>query len=398
MVSSKLIIRDFGPIRHIEVEFRKLTLFIGPQGSGKSTIAKLFSMFVWLEKRLLRGLLDKEELKKDSRFQYDFCGYHRLSSYFQKSTFIKFRGQAYVFIFEGGQLKISETARHNNIEVYKVMYVPSERNLLSVVDDFSAMKALPKSLLTFKEEFVMASRRFAKGFKLPINDSCFYYDKSTSTSWLRGETFRIKLADASSGFQAATPLLLVSGYLTGMVMDSNKGDKGGLNDDELEKLKKKVKIILDNKTLLPELREAALSVLSSQFKYSGFVNIVEEPEENLFPASQQRVLYELMRCCNSLDSNQLILTTHSPFMINYLTIAVKAHELMTKGVKRMDIEKIIDPDVGINIKDIAVFQLKDGEGKRLEESYGLPSDGNYLNSALEEANEMFAELEDLEFS
>ena len=42
---EKLIVKNFGAIRNIEVELKNLTVFIGETGTGKSTIAKLVSIF-----------------------------------------------------------------------------------------------------------------------------------------------------------------------------------------------------------------------------------------------------------------------------------------------------------------------------------------------------------------
>lgn len=57
----KIRIHNFGPIKKgfIEdegwIEIKKVTLFIGNQGTGKSSIAKLISTFIWIEKALTRG-------------------------------------------------------------------------------------------------------------------------------------------------------------------------------------------------------------------------------------------------------------------------------------------------------------------------------------------------------
>lgn len=36
-------------------EVKRVTIFIGDQGTGKITVAKLFSTFSWLEKAIYRG-------------------------------------------------------------------------------------------------------------------------------------------------------------------------------------------------------------------------------------------------------------------------------------------------------------------------------------------------------
>lgn len=60
---SKIKIKNFWPIINGYknnddsdfIDINKVTVFIDPQGSGKSTIAKLVSCFTWLEKSLVKG-------------------------------------------------------------------------------------------------------------------------------------------------------------------------------------------------------------------------------------------------------------------------------------------------------------------------------------------------------
>lgn len=46
-------IRNIGPIKEAEFRLNKVNIFIGPQSSGKSTIAKLVSFCQWLEKYIV---------------------------------------------------------------------------------------------------------------------------------------------------------------------------------------------------------------------------------------------------------------------------------------------------------------------------------------------------------
>jgi predicted ATPase len=57
----RLFLKNFGPIgpglsdNGGWIDFKRVTVFIGNQGAGKSTVAKLFSAFSWMEKALVRG-------------------------------------------------------------------------------------------------------------------------------------------------------------------------------------------------------------------------------------------------------------------------------------------------------------------------------------------------------
>ena len=51
---AKIKIQNFGSLKDNNswIDLGKVTIFIGNQGSGKSTIAKLISTFTWVEKAL----------------------------------------------------------------------------------------------------------------------------------------------------------------------------------------------------------------------------------------------------------------------------------------------------------------------------------------------------------
>ncbi|MCD8164786.1 MAG: AAA family ATPase, partial [Bacteroides sp.] len=86
---SRIKIRNFGPIKNGLTEnggwmdIKKVTTFIGNQGSGKSTIAKVISTLLWIEKVLTRGDFKEKEFSA-SKFRNKYCGYHRIANYFIK--------------------------------------------------------------------------------------------------------------------------------------------------------------------------------------------------------------------------------------------------------------------------------------------------------------------------
>lgn len=120
-------------------------MFIGNQGSGKSTVAKLISTFSWMEKVLTRGDYKEKEFTA-SRFRNKYCGYHRITSYFKKDqTEIYYQGDAYQFAYTlKGEFQISKVV--NGMNVYslpQIMYVPAERNFISLVNKPNLIKDLP---------------------------------------------------------------------------------------------------------------------------------------------------------------------------------------------------------------------------------------------------------------
>ena len=44
-MNEQLVVKNFGPIKDATVDFKRVTVFIGPTGGGKSTLAKLAAVF-----------------------------------------------------------------------------------------------------------------------------------------------------------------------------------------------------------------------------------------------------------------------------------------------------------------------------------------------------------------
>lgn len=128
-----------------------------------------------------------------------------------------------------------------------------------------------------------------------------------------------------------------------------------------------------------------------------FINIVEEPELNLFPNSQEKILYDLLRCFNKSVGSQLVITTHSPYLLSYLTICAKAMELKNKSVPEDEIARIVPIASLVDGRDISIYETSaDGSIKKITPYENLPSDSNILNELMEKTNESFVQLLELE--
>ena len=127
-MTIRLIIKDFGPISSADVEIGKFTVVIGTQGTGKSSLAKLFSMFSWLEKSLVRHNITESQITRGKFANKKFCEFHRISSYFHEGTYLKYQGKHYTFEYKDQKMELSFT---NGVDftVPKIEYIPAERNI-----------------------------------------------------------------------------------------------------------------------------------------------------------------------------------------------------------------------------------------------------------------------------
>lgn len=416
---SRIRIKNFGPIKEGNLEnngwidIQKVTVFIGNQGSGKSTIAKLISSFTWMEKALVRGVGDynKKWFERKNRLRNFFLDYHNINSYLSDNqSVIEYEGEAYIIKYENEFLTVT-SKESNKYPLPQIMYVPAERNFIAYVKTPKELRLSSPSLQEFITEFEKAKADIKNFVSLPINNADLEYDRLNDTLNLRGRGYKIMLSEASSGFQSLVPLYIVSDYLARSVKNRSTQDETinneSMSSEERKRFSDEVKEILSNNSFTNEQRRLALSALSSKFNKTAFINIVEEPEQNLFPSSQWQVLKSLLRFNNMNMSNKLVITTHSPYLINYLTLAVKAGALMnsikdkeTYQTTGLAIAEIVPQDSIIQLGDLMVYELNENDGtiKKLQNYKGMPSDENYLNRGIAESNELFAQLLDIQQS
>lgn len=403
---NRIKIRNFGPIGDGFIDndgwinINKVTVFIGNQGSGKSTVAKLISTLSWIEKDLFRSDGSTLRFRKQERIFKKYLEYHRIDSYLKKNTEIQYEGKAYRINYSPGKpLDIQKMEEEYTLP--KITYFPAERNFVSSVKKSRSGQKLTlwsQSLQEFKETFQEAKEDFKEKetFHLPISNVELEYNKLNDVLYVKGPDYKIQLADSASGFQSFVPLFVVANYVSKLLEKEQEMD-----EQQRETFKKESAKILADKTYTEEQKRILLSNLAAQFNIKRTLNIIEEPEQNLFPTSQQGMLNKLLEYNNKVKDNQLIITTHSPYIIGYMTLAVKAMELYKKAKKeevRTQINKIVPQKSAISHDDLVIYELdeKDGSIHKLDTYKGIPSSKNYLNSELSEKNELYAQLLDIE--
>ena len=317
---KRIKIHNLGPITDADIELKEYNFFIGGQGTGKSTLAKILSIVC--DYNLYFHLLGKVQTRSWGEFLNDYG----IQDYMKEDSTVEY-SETGMFFDEGKKkeyllslsvqhhdLKLEMTCDGEKLTDNKMMYilacivairtqrqnvqwegedssekretfitealkaslyVPAERIMyasftkllpaLNLVQD-----AISKNLLYFSVEYNNA-KSVLERYRIPMLGVDFVHDKDDDYIVMEnGE--RLQLKAASSGIQSAVPLLLTLEYAT---------DK--------------------------------------KYYYSY---AVEEPECNLYPNNQIRLLDLILDLFKRVHSC-LTITTHSPYIINYLNVLIR---------------------------------------------------------------------------
>lgn len=419
---SRIKIKNFGPIREGYTEnegwmnINKVTVFTGDQGSGKSTVAKLISLFFWIEKNIVRNTISADQLNVN--IFKNLCNQQEIFEYFSEDTFISFEGDAFNFIYDNktSSLKVTANDGCENYILPKIQYVSAARNLLTILYNISGQiidkynnivdlsSNIPFMVRVLNIEYRKALEVFAKnGFSLPINDTNVYYQNHNTYITTKGK--RISMSAASSGIQSITPLLIVSHYLMNEVrndiyekvqtLDNNlkKKIENDFAKENASLLEKFTQVCLFGKGILKNIEdEILLDEKLKKYIPSSFINIVEEPEQNLFPISQQKVINTLLEYNNAKRENKLIISTHSPYILSTLNNSILAEDVFNKTGKEIN-------DYGqrkrVDFTDVSAFKFSDGKIFNIKDEETRLINADEIDSCSEKINSDFDELLDL---
>lgn len=362
---SRIKIKNFGPIQDGFLEnegwmdVKKVTVLIGDQGTGKSTVAKLISIFSWIEKDLFRSNGSTLRYRKQERNFNSLLEYHRIKDYLKEDTVILYEGDVYKIGYQRGQNLDIQKINSNAYSLPKITYYPAERNFVSSVrqtknSNKQSFKLWSESLQEFKEIFQESKENFRERetLNLPIGNAVLEYNKLNDILYVKGVDYKIQLADSASGFQSFVPLFVVANYVSEL---PEKGKE--MDEQQRETFKKESVEILNDKTYTEEQKRILLSNLAAQFNVKRTLNIVEEPEQNLFPNSQQKLINSLIEYNNSTDGNRLIISTHSPYILSSLNNSILAEEVFEKTGKSID---AYGKENRVAFADVSAYQLDNG--------------------------------------
>lgn len=379
MENRRLIIKNVGPISFVEIELNKVNVFIGEQGSGKSTIAKLISYCTWVEKKIALDYAT-DYFENENVFIDSLTTFHKLDGYFNENSFFRFESEILEFEYYHNigkpEIKIKDI---NLYKRKKISYIPSERNIVASIPNWFEVKLPDNNIRSFMSDWENARKTHTKENPLEVLNFGFnyHYDESTKgdiITYNNGEKFA--LTNVASGFQSIVPLMVVIEYATKWIYnnsanksindisDSNNIIYKVWNSDKklvsllLEQKSEGIKTddLLNNKEINARMNFLFDYITSNFLKTNSTHLIIEEPEQNLFPRTQRDLLYSLIgNVVNNEKDICLTLTTHSPYILYALNNCLMGG--LVKDIVNEKDKEIASSNSWIDPKLVSIWQI-----------------------------------------
>jgi predicted ATPase len=418
-----LQIENFLGLKIPSMEISRITIFIGPQASGKSVCAKLIYFFRSIGKEVYESMEAKEtKYDLDNKLAYRFEEYFPPASIGTNSFSIHYTNEnvemtvskteskqsriklnyssEFVKKLNRGKIFIKKTEEKSidpeKYDEFEMRYDRREHLYELIKSDF------PNTIL-YQQLFIPAGRSFFANLQSGIftflsnsnaldpflRDFGSYYESIKSRAHLKRNT-PIKLKSTFDQIEKLTTTVLRGKYMR----EKNK-DFIQLNDGR--------KINLANCSS-GQQEALPLSMILSSIPLAryigGGINVyIEEPEAHLFPVAQKQVV-DLLGCIfnNSQSAVRYVITTHSPYILSSMNLLIqKGNSLKNEKVQKRKMEDIkIDAKNAFDIKDVAAFSLSDGRLKNLISKENELIDTNIIDDISNEINNEFIKLLDVE--
>ena len=411
-------------------------MLIGPQSSGKSTIAKVISFCLWLEKDVL--MRRNTDYVSWSFVEKQLLEFHKLKNYLNEVK----NGYDYVLIDcmpSLGMITVNSLTASDSVLIPVQAAIPAERNAVTL-PNIASLKMPEYNTRSFIFDWLEVHQKFQKKnavdlLKLKLK---YYYDESSQKDMIVLEDGKeIGLEEASSGLQSVVPLYVYVYYLTHWIYDHQedisfeKKDRieGALSREYIKMFSKQMNVVMDEEFLNQAVKEAKLSPgfkkilgtaktlkkagndsldnlletvleLEENISHPHYSNIiVEEPELNLFPETQKDLIYDLLEMINS-GRDHLLMTTHSPYLLyalNNCMLGALVQENIPEeeeGLQKMKDSFVKPEDVSVwEIKNGKFFPYKENPNYTIQDERGLIRN-NYFDRIMKNIMTDFAALMD----
>lgn len=453
MIAQKIEIRNFGPIRDAFVEIKSLLVLIGPQASGKSTLAKLIYFFQQLPSEFFTRFYQSDREYMDmtqdlivpirEKF-YDFFG----------STFHLPDFTVVYHYSEGRTLTLSLTPT-KKIDAHfsdsfftkrdKNALKSSKRMLLQIKSEIEADAAGARKLILDERQlqylhllndkineifcnshndqlFILAGRNATVGYSETFEDMLREsiqrnletqgrraFDSKEQTidetimlnfmqrvvkirqNFINLGNFEGMIAHASKEMKPKLLLAnrLIRRVLKGQYSNSEYGERIVLNGGNYVYLKNASS---GQQESIRILQDAFLSI----YQGNHLLRIVEEPEAHVYPEAQMATIQLLVLMLNCSESNNLILTTHSPYTLTVINNLIYAGKVGSIEPEKVD--SIINKSLWLPCEKVSAYRIVNGQAENIIDEDIHEIKAEFIDEISQIISEEYNQMMDIEIS
>lgn len=388
-----LKITKFGPLKEVNIDdLKRINVFIGVSGSGKSIIMRTLAMCRWIYKmQCIRSYLNYSGID-DIPFSFEYKKIlhdNGLNAYLQPQTEICYYNGSFSFAYANGIFEFqTQYVPQEELSLEKIAYISDKRILLpDLLNGNIAMKHgafyLEETLLNFQKAMSVIPETEIPylGVKLEVKDTNIGKRIIVNSNDAANSFNNLPLPSASSGLQSSVGLHLIIAYFSQYY-------------NLIEAM---------NSTILSYL--AANDSLSSfkaqtnvgDFYYKRISVFVEEPELSLFPDNQRGLINYMVGASNEskLTDFELIFATHSPYVLTALNVLMLAAKAYAK--KPESVLDIIESGIMVGSSEVAAWEVKDGKVNGLIDADTGLINGSWLDSASDYFDEKIFRLNEIAY-
>ncbi len=416
---QRIIIKNFGAIEEATIDIKKVLVLIGEQASGKSTIAKLIYFFKSLGDDWFSRVYDSNNrnfnLIEDFKFPvnekfYDFFGSTFHLPDFLVKYFYDVNSNKYI------ELKLSE---NNKLDVYFSSDIITEDFKSKIRDVKRKLKFNQNANSSSKaQQLINETERLRllenlaevinKSFYCVEEDSLFTVaGRSTTVSYsdlfekylfadLKDRIKTTKTENKNSPFVPKNPDRSVDETLMLKFMERVSkmkdrfeviGNFEGLKRQDPQNLANSVGYEISQSILKGDYKKDRWSeklylsednyihlrnsssgqqeairlvqdLLLAIYDKRTVLRIIEEPEAHLFPIAQKDIIKLCALLMNQHQHNQLIITTHSPYILTAFNNLLLANRVVSKDEsKANEVNEIIPMEFHLKAEEFTAYAL-----------------------------------------
>lgn len=437
-MSASIIISNLGPIKDVEIDLsRDMNLIIGPQASGKSTLAKIvyfckrisdysvdylvdkdnflsipkreryISYLKYIRKKYMDSFGTTKHYSRLFRVEYKYKNGERITIVLEAKGYVRFAFSKKIeeqmkelidstsLLYENNRKSEGTSAYEallDNIELIKETRKQLTKTVRDIFGDDSSTLYIPagRSLLSVLSEQIESVK--ADALDLPMRDFINYINTTRTRFGIRLDTMvgdyvkTIKGQIKNSNVELAERI--IKEILKAEYVNDADGEKLYIDESHW------VKLIYGSSGQHEALWILLILFIIILEDRKTFV-IIEEPEAHLYPFAQRKIV-ELISLTMNSSQSQMMITTHSPYVMTTANLLIQSSYVENR-IRSNPSEIVIPRQLRINHKNVCAYKL-DGLGNMvsiIDDDTGLMRTGEIdkLSEIINDESEKLIDLE-----